>query len=106
MELLPFPNPPGHSDSPLLNMASHKSPQSSLFHGARRASLYPSMINEPIVEEDNEDDTEITEGACLSTRGILHALLGSGCRCCRHYPSVNGNFKGCLSKVSVYYRFW
>lgn len=66
MELLPFLNPPGHSDGPLLNMASHTSPQSSLFHGARRASLYPSMINEPILEEDNEDDTEGTEGACLS----------------------------------------
>ena len=65
MELLPFPNPPGHSDSPMLNMA----PQSSLFHGARRASLYPSMIEEPIIEE-NEDDTEIAEGGCLSTQNI------------------------------------
>ena len=66
MELLPFLNPSGHSDGPLLNMASHKSPQSSLFHSARRASLYPSVINEPILEEDNKDDTEVTEGACLS----------------------------------------
>ena len=66
MELLPFPNPPGHSGSPMLNTTSHKSLQSSLFSDARRASLYPSMIDEPILEEDNEEDTEITEGAHIS----------------------------------------
>lgn len=62
MELLPFPNPTGHSCSPMLNTTGHKSPQPSLFSGARRASLYPLMIDEPILEEDNEEDTEITEG--------------------------------------------
>ena len=37
------------------------------------------MIDEPIIEVENEDDTEITEGAYISTHRILLyscALLG------------------------------
>lgn len=50
-----------------LNTAGHKSP---VFRGTRRAPLYPSMIDEAIIGE-NEDGTEITEGAYISICRII-----------------------------------
>jgi hypothetical protein len=69
-----------------LNTAGHKSP---VFRGTSRASLYPSMIDEAIIEEENEEDIKITEGACISICRVLLYMcpvLGSGCRC---YHSIN-----------------
>ena len=64
MELLPFPD---HSKNPTLSKGSYKSPQLPHFSGARRVSLYPSVIDEPILEEDDEEDTEIPEGTyCIA----------------------------------------
>ena len=58
-----FPGSSSHSESPILDMAIHKPSQLS---GARRVSLYSSTVDEPIMEEDDEKETEMAEGAYSS----------------------------------------